>query len=173
MNKTQKIAWCQLILVGIAAIASVILTALWMRKYEYGFLQAWWFGSAHPTILVALTVFVPLFFRKKKGQINFDERDLIIDRQAARLAFGASYGFFIVVCFMTWTAVGFGSQIPAYWLARIALGGWITIKKMHTLIIARSQTGIEPSTPGMKPKIMLKAPNKTQTLTKETNTALF
>ena len=135
MNRAQKIAWCQLILVGIAAVASVILTGLWMRKYEHGFAQAWWFGSAHPTILIALTVFVPLFFRKKKGQINFDERDLIIDRQAARFAFTASYGFFIVVCFTTWTAVGFDSQIPAYWLARIALGGWIIAILAHALAI--------------------------------------
>ena len=133
MNRRQKIAYFQLILVGVLTVASVILSGLFVRKYEYAHLEAWWIGSGYMTPFVALTVFAPLFFRKKKGQIDFDERDLMIDRQAMLIAFASTYAFFIVVCFTTWVASGFDKPIPAYWLVRIVLGAWITSIVAHAL----------------------------------------
>ncbi|MHC4739288.1 MAG: hypothetical protein ACYS9Y_10335 [Planctomycetota bacterium] len=133
MNRRQKIAWFQLTVVGIVAVVSVILMALFLRKYEYEFVEAWWIGSCYPTPLLVLTALAPVFIRKKKGQIDFDERDLIIDRYAAWIAFGTTYLFFILVCFMTWVAAGFDKLIPAYWLMRIVLGGWVTAVVVHAL----------------------------------------
>ena len=133
MNRRQKIAWFQLTVVGIVAVASVILMALFVRKYEYKFVEAWWIGSVYPTPLLVLTVLAPVFIRKKKGQIDFDERDLMIDRQAAWIAFGTSFAFFILVCFTTWVTAGFDKLIPAYWLMRIVLGGWVTAVVVHAL----------------------------------------
>lgn len=133
MNRGQKIAWFQLGVVGIVTVASIILMAIFMRKYEYEFLEAWWIGSAYPTPLLVLTVLAPVFIRKKKRQIVFDERDLMIDRRAMVIAFGSTYAFFIAVCFTTWVAAGLDSLIPAYWLIRIVLGGWITAIVAHAL----------------------------------------
>jgi len=133
MNRGQKIAWFQLAVVGIVAVASVILMALFARKYEYDLAEAWWIGSAYPTPLLVLTVLAPVFIRKKKGQIDFDERDLMIDRQAMVIAFGTTYVFFIGVCSTTWVAAGFDKLIPAYWLMRIVLGGWVTSVMAHAL----------------------------------------
>jgi hypothetical protein len=131
MNRQQKIAWFQLSVVGLLAVASVVLSALFVRKYEYALLEAWWIGSGYMTPFVALTVFAPIFFRKKKGQIDYDERDLTVDRRAMVIAFGSTYAFFIAVCFATWVAAGFDEPIPAYWLVRIVLGGWITSIVAH------------------------------------------
>ena len=86
-------------------------------------------------LCVFLVVLAPVFFRKKKGRINFDERDLIIDRRAARIGFGASFFFFIAACITIWVVVGMNTAIPAYWLARIVLGGWITAAVAHALTI--------------------------------------
>jgi hypothetical protein len=133
MNRRQKIAWFQLAVVGLFAVASIILSGLFVRKYEYGFLEAWWFGSGYMIPFVALTVFAPIFLRKKKRQIDFDERDLMIDRQAMVIAFGSTYAFFIAVCFTTWVVAGFDKPIPAYWLIRIVLGGWVTSVVAHAL----------------------------------------
>ena len=134
MNRPQKIAWFQLAVVSTAAVMSVILMAFFMRKYAYGFSEAWWIGSAYPTPLLVLTVLAPAFIRRKKGQIDSDERDLMIDRKAARIAFGTTYAFFILVCFVTWVGVGFDKPIPAYWLVRIVLGAWLTSVLAHALI---------------------------------------
>jgi len=133
MNRQQKVAWFQLAVVGTAAVMSVILMAFFTRKYAYGFSEAWWIGSAYPAPLLVLTILAPVFIRKKKRQIDFDERDLMIDRRAMVIAFGTTYAFFIFVCFTTWVAAGFDKPIPAYWLIRIVLGGWVTSVVAHAL----------------------------------------
>ena len=134
MNRLQKIAWFQLAVIAIAAVASVVNSGLYMQKYGYTFLKAWWFGTGWPVILcVFLVVLAPIFFRKRKGQINFDERGLIIGRRAARIGFGASFFFFIAVCITISVVVGMNTAIPAYWLARIVLGGWIIAAVAHAL----------------------------------------
>ena len=133
MNRGQKIAWFQLGVVGIVAVASIILTVLFLRKYEYGLSEAWWIGSCYPTPLLFLTVLAPVFIRKKKGQIDSDERDLMIDRQAMIITFGTTYVFFIGACIAAWVAAGFDKLIPAYWLMRIVLGAWVTSIVAHAL----------------------------------------
>jgi len=133
MNRRQKIAWFQLAVVSIAAVASVILMGVFLRKYQYELSEAWWIGSAYPTPLLVLTALAPVFIRKKRGRIDFDERDLLIDRQAAWIGFVSSYAFFIVICFTIWVAAGFDKPIPAYWLMRVVLGGWITAIVAHAL----------------------------------------
>ncbi len=132
MNRAQKIAWFQLAVVVIVMAASLILTGVFVR--EYGLVEAWWLGSGYACPLLVLTALgPPVISRKKKGQIDSDERDLAIDRQAMVIAFGATYVFFIAACFTTWVAAGFDKPIPAYWLVRIVLGGWVTSIVAHSL----------------------------------------
>ena len=135
MNRQQKIALFQLALVGIIVVASVILTVVFVRKYEYGFLEAWWFGIGYstPPFFILAVLAPPIILRKKKRPIDFDERDLMIDRRAMRITFAITYAFFIVACMTTWVVVGFDSLIPAYWLTRIVLGGGVTSIVAHAL----------------------------------------
>jgi len=74
-----------------------------------------------------LTVFGPLVFRKKKGQVDYDERDLIIDRQSAVASFGAYFAFSVVVFVAMWATMGMDTLIPIHWLGGILLGGWVTM----------------------------------------------
>jgi cytochrome b561 len=134
MNRRQKIAWFQLAIVGAAAIVNIILTGLFVRKYEYGFLEAWWTGTGYSVPCIILAVLAPpVIFRKKKGQIDFDERELTIDHRAMQITFATTYAYFIAVCMTTWVVAGFDKPIPAYWLAWIVLGGWITSIVVHSL----------------------------------------
>lgn len=81
MNRQQKIAWFQLVVITITVVVSIANSWLYMQKYEYTFFKAWWFGTGWPVVLcIFLVVFAPILFRKKKGRLDFDERDLIIDR---------------------------------------------------------------------------------------------
>ena len=117
----------QLIIIAICAILSAINSVPYMHKHGYTFSHAWWFGAGWPVVLCFFgVVLTPLFLRKKKSQINFDERDLLIDSRASRIALGASYFFFIAACTTLWLAVGIDTPIPAYWLGRFILGGWLT-----------------------------------------------
>jgi uncharacterized membrane protein len=134
MNRQQKVARLQLIIIAVAAILSVVNAMFYMYRHGYAFSQAWWSGSGWPVVLCFFgVVLAPLILRKKKGQISFDERDLMIESRASRIALGVSYFFFIAACATLWVSVGIDTPIPAYWLGRIILGGWLTAALVHAL----------------------------------------
>ena len=126
MNRRQKIAWYQLCMVAAASVLSVVLMFYFMGKYEYGYANAWEFGAAHCVPLIALTIFGPLVFRKKKGPVDYDERDLIIDRQSAVAAFGAFFAFSVVIFVAMWATMGLERLIPLHRLGNIIFGGFVT-----------------------------------------------
>ena len=134
MNRMQKIALCQLALLGGAGVFSVITMAFFVRKYGYGPAEAWWLAAGYAApILILAVIAPPLIFRKSKDSVNDDERDLMIDRCAMRMAFGAAFVLFIAVCMITWIAVGVDSMIPAAWLTRIVYAVWTTTVAAHAL----------------------------------------
>ena len=135
-------AWFQLIVIALAVLASIGISFLYMYKYGYSFTKAWWFGTVWPTIIcVFLVVFAATFsktfskFYYKKGVILFDERDLLIQRQASRFGYAAAFVFFIASCMITSNVVGMDTLIPAYWLARFFLGGWLAMAVAHAITI--------------------------------------
>ena len=134
MNRLQKIAWMQLVLVGVAAGYSVIAMMYFMKKYGYAPAEAWWLAAGYAGLLLILAIIAPpLIFRKRKGRVDSDERDLTIDRCATLVAFGAAFVFLIGVCMTTWIAVGVESMIPAVWLTRIVYAVWVTTIVAHAL----------------------------------------
>lgn len=123
MNRWQKIAWFQLSVVMAAMVVTGI--AVWRFTSSYGLVRAWGFG----TVYMVLCIFAhlgPLIFRKKKSEIDSDERTIIIDRQAAWIGFGASYCFLVVVCVTALFMTGPDKMVPAGLLLQIVLGGWVT-----------------------------------------------
>lgn len=138
MNKTQKIALFRLIVIATALVASVIISFLYMHKYGYSFSRAWWFGTVWPVVIgIFLLVFVTTFsrFYRKKSEIAFDERDLLIQRQASRFGYAAAFVFFVASFIITSGVVGMDTLIPAYWLARFFLGGWLVMVVVHAITI--------------------------------------
>ena len=134
MNRMQRIAWCQLGFVGGAVVFSVIAMGYFVWRYEYTFSEAWWIAVGYAAPLLILAVIAPpVIFRKRRGRVDCDERDLMIDCTAARIAFGAAFVFFIGVCVTTWIVVGVDSMIPAVWLTRIVYIGWVTAVIAHAL----------------------------------------
>ena len=138
MNRTQKVAGFQLIVIALAVVASMIISFLYMHKHGYSFTRAWWFGTIWPIIIcVFLVVFVTTFskFYRKKGEILFDERDLLIQRQASRFGYTAAFAFFVASFVITSKVVGMDTLIPTYWLARFFLGGWLSMAVTHAITI--------------------------------------
>ena len=144
MNRQQRIAWCQLAFVGGAAVFCAVATGYFIWKYRYTGTEAWWLAVSYTAPLLILAVILPpVFFRTRRGGVGSDERDLMIDHIAARIAFGASFAFFIGVCMVTWLAVGVDSMIPAAWLTRIVYMGWVTAIAANalTIVICYGRTG--------------------------------
>ena len=136
MNRQEKIAWSQLVLLAIAAAFSAVATVCFIWKYDYTAAEAWWLAVGYTAPILILAVVAPpvdLRKGKTKGPVDYDERDLVIDRTATRIAFGTAFIFFIGVCMTTWVAVGMDNMIPAVWLTRIVYIGWAATIAAHAL----------------------------------------
>jgi len=108
------------------AVLSVIFTFHFRAKYEYGYLYALELGAAHAYPLIILVVLGPLiFFPKKKGKVDYDERDLIIDRQSAVASFATYFVFSVVVFVAMWLTLGMERLIPIHRLGNIIFGGFV------------------------------------------------
>ncbi|MHC4122962.1 MAG: hypothetical protein ACYSSI_05255 [Planctomycetota bacterium] len=121
MNNTQKRAWFELI---------VVITCLFMAAgtvavltFKMGFKDA--LGGFGLLGFCAVNILSPFIFRKKKGAINQDERDILIQKNAGFAGFGASYVFFVCFCIITWIAVGIDGKIPVNILPFTVVLGYI------------------------------------------------
>jgi hypothetical protein len=102
MNRLQKIAWYQLVVIvaslGLTAVVvGVIVHGKGTRYAHFGFL---------PLILLAFVHFDRLFFPIKAGEIVYDERDESIKKKAVTTAYTAFWVAFIFGCIIPWFILG-------------------------------------------------------------------
>lgn len=97
MNRAQKIAWFNLIVIAASlsissVVVGVLATVIGMPKAlaRLGFLG-----------ICGLMGLSPFILRKDKCPVSFDERDELIQKRAVLGGFAASYGFFVAVCMTT------------------------------------------------------------------------
>lgn len=102
MNRQQKIAWFNLIVIAVVFTAAAI---------TIGILNA---VVGMPRALAGLGLmgfigtlgFAPLIFKAKKGQVDFDERDQIIQRKASVVAYSVFWLTFVAGGMIPWLILG-------------------------------------------------------------------
>ena len=133
MNRTQKSAWFILIVI----IVSLLVTgaAVGTLAIIIGMPRA--LGGLGFLGLCGFVGFEPVLFRTRRGQstIDYDERDLLIDRKATLGAFAVSYVYFVGVCMTIWFVVGSGGVIRVFVLPIIVVGGFITSQIVRSVAI--------------------------------------
>ena len=128
MNRIQKIALFNLIVISVAIAATGITLAILARLV--GFPRAW--GSLGSMGICGLTGLGPLLFRKPQGsnRVPYDERDALIGKRAAMAMFGISYLCFIAAGMTIWLIVGPHREISSNTLPSMVGGvgliAWIT-----------------------------------------------
>ena len=130
MNRWQKIAWFNLFVIAGCMMLAAGMTIRY--AFQYGFPSA--FGGTGFLGFACLIALGPLLFRKKKGQIAFDERDLLIERKAVRCGTTVSYFYFVFVCVGTWLCVGFDSKISAGVLPMLVVGGFLVVNVVQSIV---------------------------------------
>jgi hypothetical protein len=133
MNRWQKIAWFNLIVMTV----SLLLTAAAVGTLAAIIGMPAALGGLGFLGLCGLVGFEPILFRKKQGQstVDFDERDLLIDRKATLGAFAVSYVYFVGVCMIIWFVVGSGGVIRVVVLPLIVAGGFITSQLVRSIAL--------------------------------------
>ncbi|UCE99944.1 MAG: hypothetical protein JSV82_02440, partial [Planctomycetota bacterium] len=92
MNRTQKIAWYQLIVIilGLGVTAVVVGAVVYTKGIECAHI------GLIPLILLVFVHFDRVFFPIKAGQIVFDERDEVIAKRAVVTAYTVFWVAFIL-----------------------------------------------------------------------------
>jgi hypothetical protein len=138
MNKAQKMAMYNLIVIttslaitGMAVGLLYIIHGMPKALVGLGFL-----GIAG---LVGLS---PILFRKKRGQLGFDERDLLIYRRAILAAYSIFWVFFTAACMIPWWIFKTGGSIPVVVLPVMLAGGFFIVQLIQSIAIL-VQYGLE------------------------------
>jgi len=122
MNRYQKLAWFNLIVITATIIITTTAIAIEIHIRGYSTIGWWCF----PAIL-ALLKFKPFMFKKPQGQdkVICDERDTLIVKRASSFAYTTFWWVFIVSSFAVHIFMGMGpkSSVPTITLPLMAVGG--------------------------------------------------
>ena len=136
MNRAQKIAWFNLVVIliglvlsGIAVAVLAFLTLVAERPLRASLGGLGFMG------IIGLTGLSPFLFRKAKGQVEFDERDQLYNMRAWFLGFCASYLLFVIVCMTTWFIYGPKGTISVNVLPLTVIGGFMALALVHSIAI--------------------------------------
>lgn len=127
MNRAQKIAWFNLIVI-IIGLLLIILTVV-SKIPKAGAI----ISIAAVTALIAGPF---LFFRKKQGQIEFDERDAIIREKSLLFGFLIAFGSIGGWCLSRLLQTGYNglvSNSTVFFLYIGALIGFVVVKSLVVL----------------------------------------
>jgi len=131
MNRSQKIAWFLITVLS----ATIVLTLV-----AFGILYALFgvpiafaaFGFAG---LSGLAGFAPMIFKKDEGAVDFDERDILINRRAAMAGFGCSFLFVGLACMVPFFVLGPNSTIKVVCLPLIFGGAGLIVYLVHSVAV--------------------------------------
>jgi len=118
MNRAQKISLTIVITFLLGIFLGIILIA--MRLFDLNV----------PRIVFLFPVFIAgsgggiliTCFKKDKGDITFDERDKLIEKNANLASFGAVYLFVILMSFLPIGILGEEASIPVTWCPVLLIG---------------------------------------------------
>ena len=131
MNRARKIALYNLIVI----MASLTFTgaAVGILAIVQGIPKA--LGGLGFLGILGLIGLSPILFRKKRGQLGFDERDLLIYNRASLVAYSLFWVFFTAACMVPWLVLGRGAKIPVVVLPCMLAGGFVIVQLIQSIAI--------------------------------------
>ena len=136
MNRAQKEAWFGLFL-GIPLIlipSGVFILTSYDKEVS--------FAAPYMLLYLASMSFLPWLFRlfayRNKKQIDFDERDRLIEKRAALIAHFFFWLYFVACLIIPWWIMGPKGSVPAITLPVILAGGlsiFVFVQSLTTLIL--------------------------------------
>ncbi len=123
MNRYQKLAWFNLIVIAVTIIITTTAIAIEVNMRGYSTTGLYFMA---PLLLLKFKHFL---FKKPQGQdkVVCDERDSFILKRALSFAFKAFWCVFVLSSFLLWWFIGPRNSVPTLTLPLMALGGALFI----------------------------------------------
>jgi len=132
MNRAQKMAQFSLIVILIALTLCVIavgvlyfVVGLPMRQALSGFAFI---------AICGLTGLSPLLYKKERGKVSFDERDLLIHRKASLAAYSIFWFLFVLAAMVPFFVLGPKGTISVKYLPAMVFGGMVTVMLVQSIV---------------------------------------
>jgi len=124
MNRYEKIAWFNLIVIATTIIVTATAIAVEIRMRGYSTV-GWWFVA-----MLALLKLTPRLFKKSEspGGIVTDERDDFIVKRAVSWAWTAFWWVFVAGCVALFLLIGPRDSVPTITLPLLAFGAGLFLK---------------------------------------------
>ena len=129
MNRMQKLAW--FLVTSISAAVLMGLIAVVVLYVELGPPRT--FAGLGFIAIACICGLGPLFFRKNKVNLLYDQRDKLIHKYTALAGFAASYLVTSLAFMMALFVIGSRTTISVVWLPNIFVAAAITYFLMHCL----------------------------------------
>ena len=131
MNRYQKIAWFNLIVIAVTIIVTSIAIAVEFHIRGYSTIGLWCVA------LLALLKLTPYLFKKSEspGGVVSDERDDLIVKKAVLHAWAAFWWIFVLSCVLVFLVVGPRNSVPTITLPLMAFGGGLFLKAACSVAI--------------------------------------
>ena len=131
MNRYQKLAWLNIIVITATIIITSTVMAIEFHIRGYSTVGFWFIG------LLVILKFNPFLFKKPQGQdtVVCDERDSYIIKRAVSFAYTTFWIVFILSCFLLFFIIGPRNSVPTITLPLIAVGGALFMKIVSSVAI--------------------------------------
>jgi len=133
MNRYQKLAWFNLIVITATIIITTTAVAIEIHMRGYSTIGPCFF------VIMALLRLKPFLFKKPQGQdkVVSDERDKFIVKRAVSFAYKTFWFVFFVSSFALHIFMGMGpkSSVPTITLPLMAVGGALFMKIVCSVAI--------------------------------------
>ena len=131
MNRLQKMAWYQLIVIAaVLALTGIVVAVL---TCKYGATKAR--CGLGMLGFLGLMGFSPLLFRRKSDKIDWDERDLLILRRATAIAYSVFWVAWVFGSLITWGIIGAGNCVTVDILPLTVVIGGLTVASVQSVAI--------------------------------------
>jgi hypothetical protein len=132
MNRWQKIAWFNLIVIITALILSI--TAVGLLYFAVGLPIHRALGGFGFIGICGIMGLSPLIYKKQPGKVSLDERDLLIHRKASLGAYSIFWLLFVLAAMIPFFILGHTGTISVKYLPAMVGGGMITVTLVQSIV---------------------------------------
>ncbi len=132
MNREQKTARFSLIVILIALTLSVI--AVGVLYFVVGLPIRRALGGFAFIAICGLMGLAPILYKKERGRVSFDERDLLIQKKATLRAYTIFWVLFILAAMILFFILGPKGTISVKYLPAMVLGGMVTVMLVQSIV---------------------------------------
>lgn len=139
MNRYQKIAWFNLIVIAVTIIVTSIAVTIEFHIRGYSEIGLWFVG------ILVLLQYTPKMFKKPESPsgVVSDERDSLIIKRALVFTFMAFWWVFLISSFLLWWFIGPRNSVPTITLPLMVFAAALFMKIVCSVYIL-VQYGREP-----------------------------